>query len=142
METAEPRDHLLILFDGVCGFCNAGVTWLLDRDPREVLRFAPLQGETAASLRRRHDEIPADIDTLVVVDTREGQEKVFLRSAAVVRILGVLESPWRHFRLLRLVPAPLLDLGYRAFARLRYRIFGKRDTCRVPSPEERTRMLP
>lgn len=135
-----PRDDasLLILYDGVCVFCDTSVRWLMERDPRAAFRFAPLQGGTAAELRLRHPEIPEDIDTLVVV---EG-ERVYLRSAAVLRIVARLPAPWRWLRALRVLPDSLLDLLYRGFARVRYRVFGRMDACRVPSADERARILP
>ncbi|MFZ5479328.1 MAG: thiol-disulfide oxidoreductase DCC family protein [Myxococcota bacterium] len=128
----------IVLYDGTCGFCDASVRWLLAHDRAGVFRYAPLQGETAASLRARHPEIPADIDTLVLV---EG-DRVSLRSTAVARILARLPSPWRVLGWLRVVPRPLRDLGYRAFAAVRYRVWGRVEACRVPRPEERERFLP
>ena len=142
MTLALDDAQVLILYDGVCGFCDASVHWLLDHDPDGVFRFAPLQGGTAQALRQRHPEIPTDIDTLVVVDALGGDERVYLRATAVLRILEELPAPWRRLRAVRVVPGPLLDLAYRAFARLRYRVFGRLDACRVPSPDERARMLP
>jgi predicted DCC family thiol-disulfide oxidoreductase YuxK len=132
----------LVLFDGVCGFCDATVRWLLDRDSEGRLHFAALQGETAAALRRRHPEIPDAIDALVYVDATDGSERVYLRSEAVFRIWAEVEPTRPLLRWLRRLPRPLTDLGYRLFARLRYRLFGRVDACRVPSPEERARFLP
>ncbi len=134
--------RVLILYDGVCVFCDRGVRWLMDRDPRGVFHFAPLQGGTAGPLRERHAEIPDDLDTLVVVETRGENEWVFLRSAAVLRIVAELPAPWRRLGVLRVLPTGLLDLLYRGFARIRYRVFGRMDTCRVPSEDERARILP
>jgi predicted DCC family thiol-disulfide oxidoreductase YuxK len=136
-----PPFERLVLFDGVCGFCDGAVQWLMDRDPSGRLRFAPLQGEVAGNLRARHAEIPADIDTFVYVEARDGVETVSLRSQAVIAAFSQLDPvpgwlPW-----LRRVPRPLADLGYRLFASLRYRLFGKLDACRVPSAEERARFL-
>ncbi len=148
---AEPRDEAelpghLVLFDGVCRFCDRAVDRLLAADPRGVLHFAPLQGETAAALRRRHPEIPEQLDTIVYVERRPGEgaagERVYLRSEAAIRIAERIEGPWRRLAWLRLLPRPVTDLGYRLFVRVRYRIFGQRAECRVPAPEERDRFLP
>jgi predicted DCC family thiol-disulfide oxidoreductase YuxK len=132
----------LVLFDGACAFCDATVRRLLDRDPEGRLRFAALQGETAAALRRRHPEIPHDIDTMVYVDATGGSERVYLRSEAAFRIWAEVEPARPLLRWLRRLPRPLTDLGYRILARLRYRLFGRLDACRVPSSEERARFLP
>jgi predicted DCC family thiol-disulfide oxidoreductase YuxK len=131
-------DAPLVLYDGTCGLCDASVQWLLDHDREGVLRFAPLQGETAAALRARHPEIPEELETIVLV---EG-ETVSLRSTAVFRVLARLPSPWRRLAWLRFVPRPVRDLGYRLVAAVRYRVWGRTETCRIPRPEERARFLP
>ncbi len=131
----------IVLFDGVCGFCDAAVRWLVRCDPEGRLRFAPLQGATAAELRARHPEIPGGLETLVYVDASGGGERVYLRSAAVFRACAAISGapPW--VRLAARIPRALADLGYRIFARVRYRVFGRLDACRVPGPSERARML-
>jgi predicted DCC family thiol-disulfide oxidoreductase YuxK len=131
----------LLLFDGVCAFCDGAVRWLIERDPQARLRFAPLQGETAAALRRRHPELPGDVDTLVYVETRDGAERVYLRSEAVWRACAAIGALPRGLRWWARLPRPLADLGYRVFARLRYRVFGRLDACRLPEPGERERFL-
>jgi predicted DCC family thiol-disulfide oxidoreductase YuxK len=131
----------ILLFDGECGFCDGAVRWLLARDPLGRLRFAPLQGETAAALRARHPQIPGDLDTAVLVERAGGDERVHLRSQAVLRTLALVQSPWRHAAWLRVLPRWLVDAAYRAFARRRYRWFERLDACRVPTPEERARFL-
>jgi predicted DCC family thiol-disulfide oxidoreductase YuxK len=132
----------LVLFDGVCVFCNASVRWLIERDPRARLCFAPLQGETAAELRVLHPEIPTELATFVYVERDAAGERVFLRSAALFRVIALLDSPWRHLALLRALPRRLCDAAYQAFARRRYGLFGKLDSCRIPTPEEARRFLP
>jgi predicted DCC family thiol-disulfide oxidoreductase YuxK len=132
----------LLLFDGVCGFCDGAVRWLLERDPSGRLYFAPLQGETAAALRARHPRIPDDVDTVVLVEQGPTGERVHLRSDAVLRSLALLASPWRFAAWLRVLPRALRDAGYRQFASRRYRWFGELDECRLPTAEERSRFLP
>jgi predicted DCC family thiol-disulfide oxidoreductase YuxK len=132
----------LVLYDGVCVFCNRSVQWLLAADRDARLRFAPLQGATAAELRRRHPEIPADIDTIVYVETADGTERVSLRSDAIFRIYAALELKSRLMPWMRRLPRWCTDLAYRLFVRFRYRIFGRLDVCPVPSAEQRDRFLP
>jgi len=141
MTGEAPLPPRLVLFDGVCGFCDRAVRWLLARDPAGRLRFAPLQGEAAAALRARHPEIPGENDTVVYVETVEGVERVFLRSEAVFRLIAQLDGPWRRLAWLRWIPRSIADLGYRLFARIRYRLFGRLDACPVPSPGERARFV-
>jgi predicted DCC family thiol-disulfide oxidoreductase YuxK len=136
------RPHHLVLFDGVCGFCDAAIRWLLARDPRGELVFAPLQGETAAALRQRHPEIPKELESLVLVETEAGRERVYLRSEAAWRIFARLEGPWRWLAGVRFLPRGLRDFGYRQFTSRRYRWFGQLSECRLPDPAERARFLP
>ncbi len=128
----------LVLYDGSCGLCDRSVQWLLDHDPERRLRFAPLEGETAQRILAEHPEIPERLDSILFV---EG-DRVRWRSHAIWAICAHLPAPWRTLRLLLWVPAPLSDLGYRLVAALRYRIWGRLDTCRIPSPEQRALFLP
>lgn len=138
-ENLPPR---IVLYDGHCGLCDKSVQWLLARDPSGALHFAALQGPTAASIRARHPEIPRTIDSVLFVERRGARELVRWRSRAVLAALAHVQSPWRHARVLGVIPAPLLDLGYRLIARVRLAIWGRLDVCRVPRPEERARFLP
>lgn len=128
----------LVLYDGHCGFCDASVQWLLDHDPEGRLHFAALQGETAAAVRAA-GAWPEGLDSIVYVE-----DGVYLswRSTAAVRIARALPWPWRVLAGFWLVPWPLRDIGYRLVARVRYRIWGRRDACRLPAPEEAARFLP
>jgi predicted DCC family thiol-disulfide oxidoreductase YuxK len=138
---AEAAPAGIVLFDGVCAFCDAAVTWLVQRDPEARLRFAPLQGPTAASLRARHPGIPQELSTLVYVEGSGPGERVHLRSDAVFRACAAISGAPRWIGLAGRLPRSATDLGYRIFARLRYRVFGRLDACRVPGPGERARML-
>ena len=126
----------ILFFDGVCGLCSLLVDFSLRHDRNGLVRFAPLQGAMAAALLT--DDDITDLDTVVFAD-----DGVLLRhSSAVVGLLRQLGGPWRFLAtLLWLVPRPLRDVGYRIVARSRYRIFGRKDTCRVPTPGERERFL-
>lgn len=125
----------VVLFDGLCGFCDGAVQLLLKLDRRGVLRFAPLQGETAAPWVAR---VPAGTDSILLV---EG-DRVTWRSEAALRIAGHLGWPWRAAVALRIVPRFLRDAVYDAIARARYRLAGRRQACRMPTPGERARFLP
>ncbi len=136
MEATPPK---LVLYDGVCGLCDKSVQWLLAHDPEGTLHFAPLQGETAAAVRARHPEVPDEIATIVFVERGADGERVFLRSRAAFRIASHLPGPVRWLALLRVFPRFLTDLAYRLVAAVRYRVWGKLDQCRVPTPSERAR---
>ena len=141
MSELQPMPPRLVLFDGVCGLCDRTVQWLLDRDPSGKLSFAPLQGEAAATLRARHPSIPVELETVVYVERVGDTERVYLRSRAVFAMLAVIGGPWRVVSWFAVLPAFLTDLLYWPVAATRYRIFGKRDACRLPRPEERARFL-
>lgn len=129
----------LVLYDGVCGLCDKSVQWLLAHDPDEKLHFAPLQGAMAAAVRSRHPEVPDEIATIVFVESDGGAERVYLRSRAAFRIAGYLPGWIRWLAWMRVLPRFLTDLAYRLVASVRYRVWGKLDQCRVPTPAERAR---
>lgn len=147
-ESIDIGGRLLVMFDGHCGFCNASVRWLLRRDVRDRLRFVPLESESAAPVLSRHEvggsmaggAIPETI--LVVRDAGGTAESVLVRSDAVVALLLELPRPWPWIGVaLRLIPRAVRDLGYRLVARWRYRVWGRLESCPVPTAEERERFL-
>ena len=128
--------HPVLFFDGVCGLCDVAVDFLIARDPAGVLRFAPLQGGTAAAVLPDADR--ECLRSLVLIDDSGASR----RSRAVVKALSHLGGRWRAAAwALWLVPAPLRDAGYRLTAKLRYAVWGKKETCRMPTAEERGRFL-
>ncbi len=126
----------IVFFDGYCSLCNNFVDWLMQIDSRKQLKFASLQGETAAQLGVRSDK-RLDLDTLVYV---RGDQK-FERSTAVLLILSDVGGIWSLSRAFLIVPQSLRDFVYKFIARNRYRIWKKRQTCRIPTVEEQGRFL-
>lgn len=140
---SEPLPPRLVLYDGVCGLCDATVQFLLDHDPQATLDFATLQGELGQAIVGRHREL-AGVDSVVLVETgRDAQgapfERVFSRSRAVFRILGGLDRRVRWLGVAQHLPVGLANLAYDLVASVRYRIWGKLDACRIPTPEVRAR---
>lgn len=131
-----PQDRVL-LFDGVCNVCNASVQFILKHDPRGAVRFASLQSEVGQEILKWCDLPTSDFDTLVFFE--EG--RAHLRSSGALRIAGHLGWPWKIAKLALVLPAPLRDLGYRLIAHNRYRWFGKKDECMIPTPDIRARFL-
>ena len=129
---------VVVFYDGVCGLCDGFVQFLLEEDCKGSLRFATLQsGLAQRSLPPGH--AAAVLDT-VAVRTVDG--RLLERSRAVLYVLRQLGGLWRVIGTLgAAVPASLLDVGYRAVARVRYRLFGKLEACRVPTAAERSRFL-
>lgn len=128
----------VVLYDGTCGLCARSVRWILRHERDHELRFAPLQGETAAALRANYPNIPESIDTIVYIDG----ERAHLRSKAFLMMARHFRAPWRWMHAVRWLPGFLLDLGYRFIAAIRYRVWGKVDGCELPSPENRARFMP
>jgi predicted DCC family thiol-disulfide oxidoreductase YuxK len=133
----------LLLYDGDCGFCSRAVRFVLRRDHAAVFRFAPLQGPLAATLLPRFGADPGQLDTLLVVADLGGPgERLLRRGGAVLLVLDSLGGRWRRLgRMLRLVPRPVLDLGYRLVARVRHRLGGPGDRCELLGPELRNRFI-
>jgi predicted DCC family thiol-disulfide oxidoreductase YuxK len=132
------RAPAIILFDGVCNLCNAWVAFVMQRDRRGLFRFAPLQSESAARLLAGH-EIAVTREPQSVMLIEDGC--VYQRSTAALRILRGLGGVWGFAAVLLIVPRPIRDVVYAFIARNRYRWFGKRDTCMIPTPEQRARFL-
>lgn len=132
----------IILFDGVCGLCDHFVQLVLDHDSQGIFHFAPLQGDFAVQLLKRHGLAAADLNTVYLVrDYGLGTESLLNRSDAAVTVMGQLDGPPRLLGAGRFVPRPLRDLVYKMVARWRYAIFGKRDACRLPQPQEKARFI-
>jgi predicted DCC family thiol-disulfide oxidoreductase YuxK len=127
----------VVLFDGVCNFCNSTVNFIIDRDPAEYFKFAAIQSEPARRLLAGCGLSSGSLDNIVLFE----DGACYLRSTAVLRILRRLRGPWVLLYMLLLVPRPIRDAGYDWFARHRYRWFGKRSECSIPSPEIRARFL-
>lgn len=127
----------VVLFDGVCNVCDASVQFIMDHDRSQTVRFASLQSAVGQDLARAHGVDPELLDTLVWIENGRGH----VRSDAVLRIAAHLGRPWSWARGLAVVPRPLRDAAYRLVARNRTRWFGRRDACRIPTPDVRARFL-
>lgn len=132
----------LLLYDGVCGLCNRLVRFVLDRDRRDVFRFAALQSPMAASLLKKYGKDPADLDTFyVVIDHGTPKERILARGRAGIFVLRTLGGLWTPAAALAAFPDLLLDFGYDTIAKRRYRWFGKLDACPMPKPGDEAKFL-
>jgi predicted DCC family thiol-disulfide oxidoreductase YuxK len=142
-----PGGRLLVIFDGECGLCNRSVRWLLTHDQFDRLRFVPSSSPKVAALLTHFgfDAATAvgDSGTILVAQALDTPaERMLTRSDAVVALLRQLPLPWPAVgATLRIIPRPLRDLGYRIVAHYRYRIWGRLDTCPIPTAQERSRFL-
>ena len=134
-------DGPVLLYDGLCGFCDGTVQFILRHDRKKTLRFATLQGDFARGVIERHPEL-AGVDSLVLVERDEsGRDRVHIRSAGALRVARYLGGAWHLARIVAVVPRFLRDWGYDGFARIRYRVFGRYDRCPIPSLEQRARFV-
>src|SRR6476646_7646729 len=135
-------DGPVLLYDGLCGFCDGTVQFILKRDRGGTLRFATLQGDFARDVIARHPEV-AGVDSLVLVesDVGSGRENVYVRSEGALRVARYLGGGWHLARAVAIVPRFLRDRAYDAFSRIRYRVFGRYDRCPIPTPEQRARFI-
>lgn len=126
----------IILFDGECNFCNQSVQFIIKRDPKGHFKFTSLQNEIGKELLRTYNA-PVDMDSFVLI---EGN-KCYFQSSAALRVCKNLKGAWKLAYLLLIVPKPLRDTFYGIMAKNRYKWFGKRESCMIPSPKERKRFL-
>ncbi|WP_022953894.1 thiol-disulfide oxidoreductase DCC family protein [Leucothrix mucor] len=127
----------IVVFDGICNFCNSSVNFIIARDPEGKFSFAPMQGEAAKMLMKQHGIDNPDLDTFLLI--KNG--KLYQRTDAGLEIAKDLTGYWKYCRVFLILPAPLRDIFYRLLAKNRYRIFGKREVCMVPTPDVRERFL-
>ena len=126
-----------ILFDGVCNLCNGFVQFVVARDPRAHFRFAALSSEGARQLLIDSGVIDPLPDSMVLIE----DGRVYLRSDAPLRIARRLTFPWPLLAVFLAVPRFIRDRVYDAVAARRYRWFGRRDVCMVPSADLRQRFI-
>lgn len=131
------NEHPVILFDGVCNFCNGAINFVLKQDRKKVFRFATLQSEAGQRLLQQHNLSTKGFDSFVLID----DGKVYKKSAASLRVMNKLPWYWKEIQLFRIIPTIFRDAIYDYIARNRYKMFGKKDQCMVPTPEIRSRFL-
>lgn len=121
---ALSKQHPIILFDGECVMCNGFIQWLIKRDNNQIFRYATLQSQSDLS----------DFDSVILVD----DEHVFTKSDVSIQVLKKLALPWSLLSCLVIVPTVIRDKAYDIIARNRYRWFGKKDQCYIPTQEEQS----
>jgi predicted DCC family thiol-disulfide oxidoreductase YuxK len=136
-ERGKPPEPAIVLYDGVCNLCSGTVRFIVKRDPARRFRFAALQSEAGRALLARYG-LSAD-GTASIVLIQNG--RAFQKSGAVLRILQQLHGPWALMGALRLVPRVIRDACYDMVAGRRYRWFGRKAACEVPTEDMRDRFL-
>ena len=127
----------IILFDGVCNFCNSSVNFIIDRDTTNYFKFGALQSDEGQTLLKKHNQSTDSFDTLILIE----DDTLYTRSTAALRIAKKLSGLWPLFYVFIIIPKFLRDPIYNLIAKNRYKMFGKKDTCRFPTPQERAKFL-
>lgn len=136
MEKVDLSMRKVVFFDGVCHLCNGFVDAVISKDKKHTYLFAPLQGTTAKDLLSEKDR--TDLDTVVYFEAG----KLYYRSSAILKIMTGLGGVYKLLAVAWILPTPLRDFLYKIVAKNRYSWFGERDFCRLPTPDERSYLLP
>ena len=127
----------ILLFDGVCNFCNGSVNFIIERDKIGYFKFAPLQSEIGQKLLGEYKIDKENTDSVILIE----DEKVYTHSTAALRVARRLDGFWKYFYAFIIMPRPIRDFFYKLFAKNRYRLFGKQDACMLPTAAIRARFL-
>jgi predicted DCC family thiol-disulfide oxidoreductase YuxK len=129
--------HSIILFDGVCNLCNGAVNFVIKRDPGNVFKFTPLQEKQGVLLLKKHAIDAQELDSIVLVENK----KVYTKSSAALRIARKMSNLWPLFFVLLIIPRFIRDGVYDFIAKNRYKWFGKKEQCMIPTPGLREKFL-
>ena len=136
LEVKTGQTESVVLFDGVCNFCDRTVRFILDNDHNQHFQFASQQSGAGRKVLKEYNA-PNDISTIVLIEN----EKVYTRSTAILRITRKLKSPWNWMYIFILTPKPVREAVYQLFAKYRYRWFGMKNVCEIPDPRIQARFL-
>ena len=127
----------VVYFDGVCNLCNGAVNFLIDQDKKKQLKFASLQSEAGEEVLRRYGLPDREYDSFIFL--KDGT--LYQKSDAVLEVVKTLGGGWSLLYGFRIIPCAARDWLYTQVAQNRYRWFGKRNECRLPTPELKARFL-
>ncbi len=128
----------IIFFDGVCNLCNEAINFIIDRDRKGFFKFAPLQSEFAKKTLKNSKIDPAKLDSIVLF---EPTGNISVKSVAALRIARKLNGAWPLLYGFIIIPKFIRDAVYNLIANNRYKLFGRTDQCRVPTPELLSRFI-
>lgn len=126
----------IILFDGVCNFCDSSVQFIIKYDQTAYFQFAAIQSDAGQTLIAQY-EVPENIDSVMLIE----HGKVYFESTAALKICRRLDSFWPVCYIFILIPPFIRNIIYRMFAKNRYRLFGRKEICLLPTPSQLKRFL-
>lgn len=132
-----PKDKKIILFDGVCNYCNDKINFIIKHDNKDVFRFVALQSEKGQEIINYLGVNPS-IDSIILY---EPGVAYYVKSEAAFQILKELKTPYQWILLLNFIPNSVKDLVYDYIARNRYEWFGKKEACMIPTEEIKNKFL-
>ncbi|WP_462224775.1 thiol-disulfide oxidoreductase DCC family protein [Flavobacterium sp.] len=139
MEITElPNDKKIILFDGVCNLCNSSVQYVIQRDKKDEFRFVALQSDLGQKIIKHIGIASKNIDSIVLYLPGIAY---YYKSSAVIEIAKSLQGFFNYGMLFRLLPNALRDVVYDYIARNRYKWYGKKESCMIPTPELKAKFL-
>jgi predicted DCC family thiol-disulfide oxidoreductase YuxK len=133
-----PKDKKIVLFDGVCNLCNGFVDKIIAKDKNDVFRFASLQSDIGVEIQKHLQLNPEQLDSVILY---EPGVAYYHKSQAALRILNEFGGAWKLMQVFRILPKFVNDAVYNFVAKYRYKWFGQKETCRMPTPEERAKFL-
>ena len=133
----DTAKHPVILFDGICNFCNGAVNFTLKQDKRKALRFAALQAAAGQQLLQQFQLPQQDFNSFYFIEA----DKVYSSSTAALRVCRYFSWYWQWLQLFWIIPAFIRNGLYNLVARNRYRLFGQKEACMIPTPDVRQRFL-
>ncbi len=131
------NDHPVVLFDGICNFCNGMINFIIRQDRNKILHYTPLQSAAGKKLLDRFMLSDIQTDSFILIDG----DKLYKYSTAALRLYNKLPWYWKWTQIGWIFPRFIRDGVYNFIARNRYKWFGKREQCMIPSPEIRERFL-
>ena len=131
------NSNRVILFDGVCNFCNSTVNFVIERDKKSIIKFAALQSDAGQQLLKQFNLPTSQFNSFIYIENG----KVFTQSTAALRVCKNLSALWPLMYGFIIVPTFIRDGIYKWIAKNRYKWFGKKDHCMIPSSEVRSRFL-
>ena len=131
------NDKIIILFDGVCNLCNSSVNFIIDKDKKDVFRFAPLQSDYGRNVSEKFGLPTGNYDSFVLIENG----KCYIKSSAALKTARHLPHFYKLFYAFIIIPPFLRNPIYDFIASNRYKWFGKKDSCRIPTPELKNKFL-
>ena len=133
----EKENNHIIIFDGVCNFCNGAVNFIIKRDKYKRFMFTPMQSHFSKTLIEKSQREEINLDTIILIKNNI----VFVRSEAALEIVKDLRGLWFLIGVFKIIPVSIRDYFYKVFANNRYKIFGRRDVCMIPTREFENRFI-